>query len=91
MKKQYLYPQNMRMQVRLWFWSLKDLVTLGIALALSVVCWAKFGLIPPAVGTVLYGFLTMRIDESSILDYIRRAWSYFLGSQQYFEWKEQKK
>ena len=91
MKKQYLYPQNMRTQVRLWFWSLKDLVILGIALVLSVVCWAKLHVPVPAVGTVLYGFLTMRIDDSSVLDFIKRAWNYFLGSQQYFEWTEQKK
>lgn len=88
MKKQYIYPQNMRTQAKLWFWSLKDLIILGVALTVSVVAWAKVDFILPAAGTVIYGFLTMRLDESSILDYIKRAWRYFAGTQQYFEWKE---
>ena len=90
MKKQYIYPQNMRTQVKLWFWSLKDLIILGVALTLSVVAWAKMYLIAPSATTLVYGFLTMRFDETSILDYIKRAWSFFVGSQQYFEWKEKK-
>ena len=90
MKKQYIYPQNMRTQVKLWFWSLKDLIILGVALTLSVAAWAKMGFIAPAAATLVYGFLTMRFDETSILDYIKRAWSFFVGSQQYFEWKEKK-
>ena len=90
MKKQYIYPQNMRTQVKLWFWSLKDLIILGVALTLSVVAWAKMNFIAPAAATLVYGFLTMRFDETSIFDYIKRAWSFFVGSQQYFEWKEKK-
>lgn len=26
MKKQYLYPQNMRTEAKLWFWELKDII-----------------------------------------------------------------
>lgn len=90
MKKQYVYPQNMRTQVKLWFWSLKDLIIFGVALTLSVVAWAKMDFIAPTATTLVYGFLTMRFDETSILDYIKRAWSFFVGSQQYFGWKEKK-
>ena len=88
MKKQYIYPQNMRTKAKLWFWTLKDLIILGVALAISVVCWAKFNFIPPAAITLVFGFLTMRLDEFSILDYIKRAWRCFVSTQQYFEWKE---
>ena len=32
--------------------------------------------------------LIVRMDEYSVLDFIRRAWRYFVSTQQYFEWKE---
>lgn len=91
MKRQYIYPQNMRTQVKLWFWTLKDIIILGVALTVSVISWAKLNFIVPAALTVLYGFLTIRMDEYSILDFIKRAWRYFVSTQQYFEWKEKKK
>ena len=91
MKRQYIYPQNMRTQVKLWFWTLRDIIILGVALTVSVISWAKLNFIVPAALTVLYGFLTIRMDEYSILDFIKRAWRYFISTQQYFEWKEKKK
>ena len=91
MKRQYIYPQNMRTQVKLWFWTLKDIIILGVALTVSVICWVKLNFIVPAAMTLLYGFLTIRMDEYSILDFIKRAWRYFISTQQYFEWKEKER
>lgn len=88
MQKQYIYPQNMRTQAKLWFWNLKDAIILAIALTISVVSWAKLGFILPAALTLGYAFLSIRMDEYSVLDFIRRAWRYFVSTQQYFEWKE---
>ena len=88
MKRQYLYPQNMRTEAKLWFWSLKDVIILAIALTLSVVSWAKLNFIVPVAMTLVYGFISMRLEETSVLDYIRRAGRYLLTTQQYFEWKE---
>lgn len=88
MQKQYIYPQNMRTQAKLWFWNLKDVIILAIALTISVVSWVKLGFILPAALTLGYAFLSIRMDEYSVLDFIRRAWRYFVSTQQYFEWKE---
>ncbi len=88
MQKQYIYPQNMRTQAKLWFWNLKDVIILAIALTISVVSWAKLGFILPAALTLGYAFLSIRMDEYSVLDFIRRAWRYFVSTQQYFNWKE---
>lgn len=88
MQKQYIYPQNMRTQAKLWFWNLKDVIILAIALTISVVSCAKLGFILPAALTLGYAFLSIRMDEYSVLDFIRRAWRYFVSTQQYFEWKE---
>ena len=87
MQKQYIYPQNMRTQAKLWFWNLKDVIILAIALTISVVSWAKLGFILPAALTLGYAFLSIRMDEYSVLDFIRRAWRYFVSTQQYFSWK----
>ena len=76
MQKQYIYPQNMRTQAKLWFWNLKDVIILAIALTISVVSWAKLGFILPAALTLGYAFLSIRMDEYSVLDFIRRAWRY---------------
>ena len=81
----------MRTQVKLWFWTLKDIIILGVALTVSVICWVKLNFIVPAAVTLLYGFLTIRMDEYSILDFIKRAWRYFISTQQYFEWKEKER
>ena len=62
-----------------------------IALTVSVICWVKLNFIVPAALTLLYGFLTIRMDEYSILDFIKRAWRYFISTQQYFEWKEKER
>ena len=88
MKKQYLYPQNMRTEAKLWFWGLKDIIILAVALTVSVVSWAKLNFVVPAALTLIYGFLSMRLDDCSVLDYIKRAARYFITTQQYFEWKE---
>ena len=37
MKKQYIYPQNMRTKAKLWFWTLKDLIIISVALTISVI------------------------------------------------------
>ena len=88
MKKQYIYPQNMKVQAKLWFWNLKDVVILAVALTVSVVSWAKLNFILPAALTFVYGFLTIRLDDTSVLDFIKRAARYFITTEQYFEWKE---
>ena len=78
----------MRTQAKLWFWNLKDVIILAIALTISVVSWAKLGFILPAALTLGYAFLSIRMDEYLVLDFIRRAWRYFVSTQQYFNWKE---
>ena len=88
MKRQYIYPQNMKTQLRLWFWNLRDMILLGIAMTVSVILWAELGWIAPAAITVVFGFLSMRFDDFSILSYFKRAWKYFVSRQQYFEWEE---
>ena len=84
---QYLYPQNLKATANLWLWSLKDFTILGVSLLLSTVVLVQFRWLIPIAVTLCYGFLTIRMDETTILDFIKYAVRYFISTQQYYEWK----
>ena len=84
---QYLYPKNLRATTNLWLWSLRDFSILSIAALLSVVALANLGTMIPAAVTLCYGFLTIRMDETTVLDFLRHAVRYFISSDQYYEWR----
>lgn len=84
---QYLYPQNLKATANLWLWSLKDFCILGISVLLSIVILVQIRIVIPAAMTLCYGFLTIRMDDTTILDFIRYAVRYFISTQQYFEWR----
>lgn len=86
--KEYIYPQNLKAQAQLWLWRLKDLAILGGALLLSVLALAQLKFFLPLALTMVFGFLTMRFDDNSVLNYIRRAVRYFITTQQFFVWKQ---
>lgn len=83
----YLYPQNLKATANLWLWSLKDFCILGVAALLSIVILVNTRFLVPAVITLCYGFLTIRLDETTILDFIKYAVKFFISTQQYFEWR----
>lgn len=83
----YLYPQNLKASANMWFWSLRDFAILGIAALLSIVILVELHLMLPAAATLCYAFLTIRMDETTILDYMLYAARYFITTQQYFEWR----
>ena len=84
---QYLYPQNLKAAANLWLWSLKDFAILGVAALLSIAALVQLGFILPAAATLCYGFLTIRMDDATILDFLKYAVRYFISTQQYFEWR----
>ncbi len=86
--KQYIYPQNLKSQAQLWLWRLKDLVVLGAALLVSVLALSQLRFFLPLALTMVFAFLTMRLDDNSILNYIRRAARYFITTQQFYIWKQ---
>lgn len=71
----------------LWLWLLRDIAVIGIGALLSVLALTQglgMGLL---VVTVLYAFLTIQVDGSSILDFLRRAACFLFLRQQYYEWR----
>lgn len=85
--KQYLYPQNLKAKANLWFWGLRDFSILGIAALLSVVILVQLRFFLPAATTLVYAFLTIRKDDTTVLDYMKYAVRYLITTQQYYEWR----
>lgn len=88
MNPQYIYPQNLKAQARLWLWNLQDIAILGVALLISLLAISQLKLFLPLTATMCYGFLTMRFDDASVLDYIKKALKYFLTTQQEYKWRQ---
>jgi hypothetical protein len=85
----YIYPDNLKSQAVLWLWRLRDIGVIGVGCLVSVFALAQLGFLPPIVATALYAFLTIRFEDTSILDFIRYACAFFLTGQQFYEWRLQ--
>ena len=84
---QHLYPQNLKATANLWLWGLRDFVILGVAALLSIVLLVRLQMAVPLALTLCFGFLTIRLEDSTVLDFLIHAVRFFLSTQQYFEWK----
>lgn len=88
MNEIYYYPYNLKSQAKLWLWNLRDIAIIGVALLISILALTQIRFMLPLALTLIYMFLSTRMDDVCILDYIRCGFKYFLLSQQYYEWKE---
>lgn len=87
MNKQFIYPQNMKASATLWLWSLRDFAVIVIAALFSALVLATTKILIPAVLTAAFAFLSIRSDETTVLDFLKYAIRYFISTQQYFEWR----
>ena len=83
----YIYPQNLKATANMWLWSLRDFAIMGVAALISIVILVELHLMLPAATTLCYGFLTIRMDDTTVLDFMRYAVRYLISTQQYFEWR----
>ena len=88
MNETYYYPYNLKSQAKLWLWNLRDVAIIGVALLISILALTQLKFYLPIALTLVYMFLSIRMEDVCILDYIRCGVKYFLLSQQYFAWKE---
>lgn len=86
--KTYIYPENLRANVKLWFWSVRDFIIICTGVILSVVSLVYLLNILPAAATLCYAVVSFRPDESSILDFIVTAFKFFCSSQQEYRWQQ---
>lgn len=87
MNKQYIYPQNMKASATLWLWSLRDFAIIVVGALFSAMVLATTRILIPAVLTAAFAFLSIRSDETTILDFIKYAVRYFISTQQVYYWK----
>ncbi len=83
----YMYPDNLKAKATLWLWELKDIGIIGVGLLISVFAISQTGIMIPIVITAVYAFLAIRFEDTSILDFIRYACSFFILKQQMYEWR----
>ena len=86
--KTYIYPENLRANVKLWFWSVRDFIIICGGIILSVVILVNFWNVLPFAATACYAFVTVRADEMSIMDYLFNAVKFFVTSQQLYFWRK---
>lgn len=82
----FIYPDNLKAKATLWLWELRDVAIIGIGFLFSVLAIAQTGILLPLVATVIYAFLSIRLEGSSILDFLRYAVCFLILQQQYYEW-----
>ena len=82
----YIYPNHLKSKAMLWLWELRDLAIIGVGALLSVFAMAQLNFLPPVVVTAVYAFLTIRMEDTSILDFLRYAARYFILGQQTYAW-----
>jgi hypothetical protein len=77
----------MKAKANMWLWSLKDFAIIGIGALLSAVFLIYLHKLLLVGIVAVYAFMTIRLDETTVMDYIRYAFRYFITTQQYFEWR----
>ncbi len=84
----FIYPDNLKAKAKLWLRELRDVGVIGAGLLLSVLALSHGAGMLLLVLTVLYAFLSIRMEGASILDFLRCAVCFLFLHQQYYEWKE---
>ena len=85
-----IYPHNLTEKSTIWFWSLKDFVILCLSVLISVVALVNIGWLLPIAVSAGFGFLSVRYDNVTIIDYLRYAARYFITTKQLFIWQKGK-
>lgn len=83
----YIYPDHLRAKATLWLWQLRDVGIIGVMALVSVLALTQLSFATPIVLTAVYAFLTIRFDDTSIMDFIRYACAFFISKQQFYEWR----
>ena len=76
--KTYIYPENLRATVKLWFWNIRDFIIICTGIIIAV----------PMAMTACYAFLSLRAEDTAIMDYMINAARYFCTTQQEYNWQK---
>lgn len=82
----YMYPDNLKGKPTLWLWYLKDIGIIGIGAILSVIFISQADFYLPIAVVGCYAFMTIRLQDTSLFDFIQYACDFFLFHQQFYIW-----
>ncbi len=85
--KTYIYPQNLKAKPHLWLWGLRDFVILALCVLLSLVLLVHSGLMLSLALTLCFAFMTIRMEDTTVMDYLGYATRHFIISQKIYEWR----
>ena len=85
--KTYIYPQNLKAKPHLWLWGMRDFVILALLVLLSAVLLVHSGFLAPMVGALCFAFVTIRMEDTTVMDYLSYALGYFVIRQKHYEWR----
>lgn len=83
----FIYPQDLKAKPNMWMWNLRDFAIIGIGTLISAVFLIQFHWLTPLGAIAVFAFVTIRFDDTTVMDYLRYAVRYFITTQQYFEWR----
>ena len=86
--KTYIYPENLKANVKLWLWNVRDFIMICIGIILSVIVLVNLWNVIPCAVTACFAFLSLRVDETAIMDYLFNAVKFFVTSQQLYLWRK---
>ena len=74
-------------RIWLWLWSIRDFLMICLGLILSVVILTQLWTFLPFAITAVFAFLSIRLEETTVIDYMVCAFRFFVTAQQLFYWK----
>ena len=83
----YIYPSNLKARATLLLWPLRDVAIIVVLALLGVLTITQLG--SPVLLAVAgaYAVLAIRFEDSSILDFLKRAWRFIVTGQQHYTWR----
>lgn len=82
----YMYPDNLKGKPTLWLWYLRDIGIIGIGAIISVIFISQANFYFPIAIVGCYAFMTIRLQDTSIFDFIQYACLFFIFHQQFYIW-----
>lgn len=83
----YIYPDNLKAAPTFWLWRLKDITIGGLLAVLGAITFVYADSFLVAAIAAVYLFLTIRFDDVCILDFIRKAFIFFIARPQFYRWR----
>ena len=82
----YMYPDNLKGKATLWLWYLRDIGIVGVGAIIGVIAISHANFYMPMALVGCYAFLTIRMADTSIFDFLSYAFAFFIFSQQLYKW-----